>query len=199
MIETPRLLLRRFEPGDAPALSVYRSEPEIARYQAWPSPLSADEADAAVRDYSKADPEQPGWFQYAIELKADRSLAGDLGINLHDNQMQAELGVTLAPAFHGKGYALEALHGILGHLFDRGLHHVRATCDARNTASARLLERTGFELEGCSTGSLWQRGEWTDLLLFGLLARNWKPQNFTSQAAEPSGRNVQPPLTSRAG
>lgn len=180
MIETPRLLLRRFELKDAVALAAYRSNPEIARYQAWPSPLSAEEADAAVRDYSKADPEEPGWFQYAIELRADQSLAGDLGINLHHNRMQAELGVTLAPALHGKGYALEALHGILGHLFDRGLHHVKATCDTRNAASARLLERAGFDLEGRSTGSLWLRGEWTDSLLFGLRARNWKPQNFPS-------------------
>ncbi|MFF1414763.1 GNAT family N-acetyltransferase [Streptomyces sp. NPDC058289] len=110
----------------------------------------------------------------------DRSLAGDLGVNLDENRMQAELGGTLAPALHSNGYALEAVHGVLGHLFDRGLHHVRAACDARNSASVRLLERAGFAFEGRSAESLWQRGEWTDLFLFGLLARNWKPQNFTS-------------------
>ncbi|WP_407842169.1 GNAT family N-acetyltransferase (plasmid) [Streptomyces sp. DSM 116496] len=180
MIETSRLLLRRFEPADAPALRAYRSDPEIARYQAWPSPLSAEDAAEAVRKYSEADPEQPGWFQYAVELKADRSLVGDLGVNLDENLMQAELGGTLTPALHGQGYAIEALHGILGHLFCRGLHHVRAECDARNTASARLLERAGFDLEGRSTESLWQRGEWSDCLLFGLLARNWKPQSVAS-------------------
>jgi Acetyltransferases, including N-acetylases of ribosomal proteins len=90
--------------------------------------------------------------------------------------MQAELGGTLTPALHGSGYAIEALQAILEHLFNKGLHRVSAECDTRNTPSARLMERAGFQLEGRRpefTQNI-NTGEWTDTLLFGLLASRWR-------------------------
>ncbi|MEU7205392.1 GNAT family protein [Streptomyces sp. NPDC045470] len=175
-IETPRLVLRRFRVQDAAPMAAYRNVPHIAHYQAWPSPLTPEAAIHQARVYSGQDPEQPGWFQYAIELKADRSLAGDLGVNLHDNCLQADLGFTLAPALHGQGYATEAVRAALGHLFRRGLHRVSAECDARNTPSGRLLERVGFGLEGRRPEYTLNinTGEWTDTLLYGLLASRWQ-------------------------
>ncbi len=91
-IETPRLILRRFRIQDAAAMAEYRNAPHIARYQAWPSPLTPEAAIEQARVHSEQDPERPGWFQYALELKADRSLAGDLGVDLHVNRRQAEIG-----------------------------------------------------------------------------------------------------------
>lgn len=177
MIETERLTLRRFQLADAASLAAYRNNPDIARYQAWPSPLTPDAAIEQVRTYIEQDPDQPGWSQVAIELKADHSLAGDLGVFLHDNRMQAVLGVTLRPDLHGQGYATEAVRAILEHLFsNKGHHRVSAECDTRNTASARLLQRVGFQLEGRRpefTRNI-NTGEWTDTLLFGLLASRWK-------------------------
>lgn len=176
MIETERLILRRFQLADAAPLAAYRNDPDIARYQAWPSPLTPEAATEQVRTYRDQDPEQPGWFQYAIEAKDDHSLAGDLGVLLHDNRMQAELGITLAPARHGSGYALETVQAALEHLFGQGVHRVSAECDTRNVPSVRLLKRAGFQLEGERpefTRNI-NTGEWTDTLLFGLLASRWR-------------------------
>jgi aminoglycoside 6'-N-acetyltransferase len=70
----------------------------------------------------------------------------------------------------------EALRALLDHLFrERGLLRVSAECDARNVASARLLERLGFTREGHRPANTWLKGEWTDDLLYGLLARDWRP------------------------
>ncbi|MFF3277185.1 GNAT family N-acetyltransferase [Streptomyces chrestomyceticus] len=190
-IETTRLILRRFRVQDAAPMAAYRNLPHIARYQAWPSPLTPEAAIDQARTYSEQDPEHPGWFQYAIELKADRSLAGDLGVNLHDNRLQADLGYTLAPALHGQGYATEAVRAVLSHLFVRGLHRVSAECNASNLPSSRLLERVGFDLEGRRpefTLNL-NTGEWTDTLLYGLLASRWPNLADDPQAtAEATGR-----------
>ncbi|MBT2404586.1 MULTISPECIES: GNAT family N-acetyltransferase [unclassified Streptomyces] len=183
MIESPRLLLRRFRPDDAPALGAYRSDPDIARYQVWPSPLTPAEAAETVRRHAEAQPENPGWFQYAIELKADSTLIGDLGVNLHENRLQADIGFTLAAAHHGHGYATEAVQAVVGHLVARGLHRFGAYCDARNTASIRVLERTGFRREGHGIEAVLVRGEWTDSYTFGLLARHWKAPSAISGAA----------------
>lgn len=84
--------------------------------------------------------------------------------------MQAEIGYTLAPRRQGHGYATEAVRAVLDHLFRvRGLHKVSAECDARNVASARVLERLGFTREGLLRRHTWTKDEWTDDLIYGLL------------------------------
>ena len=168
MLTTRRLVLRRFRPADGAALLAYRSDPEVARYQSW-----AASADAAAA-LAEGDPDAPGWFQYAIERTAGHTLIGDVGVNTHENLMQAEIGFTLARAAQGQGHASEAVTAVLDHLFTvRGLHKVSAECDARNTASARLLARLGFTREGLRRQHTWFKGEWTDDLLYGLLAPEW--------------------------
>ncbi|MGW2866003.1 GNAT family N-acetyltransferase [Streptomyces sp. NPDC001205] len=169
-IETPRLRLRRFRPDDAAALAAYRSDPDIARYQIWESPLTPAGAAAVVERYMDQEPDEPGWFQYAIELHDRPGLVGDLGVDLDDNRLQAELGITLSPALHHQGYATEALTAIAASLFGQGLHRLSAECDARNTASARMLERVGFQREGLRPEYTWNRGEWSDAQLYGLLS-----------------------------
>jgi RimJ/RimL family protein N-acetyltransferase len=172
MISTERLEVRRFRDSDAETFAAYRSVPEVARYQSWDAPYSLADARTAVAGFASGDPKQPGWFQYAIDL--DGVLIGDIGLNLHENLMQADLGFTLAPAYQGKGYATEAVRALLDHLFtERNLHRVSAECDARNHSSARLLERLGFHQEGLRLANTWFKNEWTDDLLFGLLRSDW--------------------------
>lgn len=171
LIATERLLLRRFRDADVETLAVYRSDPEVARYQSWDAPFPLDRARAAVQGFQEGDPAAPGWFQWAIERTADHAHIGDVGVHLHQNLRQADLGFTLAGQFQGQGYATEAVRAILDQLFRvQGLHKVSADCDARNVASAALLRRAGFTQEGHLRAHSWFKGEWTDDLLFGLLA-----------------------------
>ena len=167
MITTPRLVLRRFRPSDHAALTAYRTDPEVARFQSWnPS--------TAAADLAAGDPDAPGWFQYAIERTTDHTLIGDVAVHLHDNLMQAEIGFTLAPDSQKQGYATEAVRAVLDRLFrGQGLHKVTGECDARNTASAALMERLGFTREGLLRQQTYIKGEWTDDLLYGLLAAEW--------------------------
>ncbi|MGX6603605.1 GNAT family N-acetyltransferase [Micromonosporaceae bacterium Da 78-11] len=174
LLETPRLILRRFRPADAPVLAGYRSDPEVARYQSWDAPFPLLRAQTAVANFIASDPDKPGWFQWAVERTEDRTLIGDVAVRLHDNLMQAEIGFTLATAYQGKGFATEAVSAVLDRLFRlQGLHKVTGECDARNTASAGLLERLGFTREGLLRQQTFIKNEWTDDLLYGLLAPEW--------------------------
>jgi len=176
-LETGRLLLRRFRPEDAGGLAAYRSDRDVARYQSWAAPLSTEEAVRIVGELADGDPGRPGWFQYAVVTRAEGDLIGDVGVNRHHNGMQAEIGFTLARPWWRRGYASEAVGRVLQRLFgDEGLHRVSAECDARNAASARLLDRLGFRREGLRRSHTWIKGEWTDDLLFGLLADEWRPR-----------------------
>ena len=164
---TARLLIRPLEAVDAAAVAGYRSEPAVARYQSWSTPYTVADAQELVG----GDPLAAGWFQSAIVLRSGGTLIGDLGVNLHENLQQAEIGFTLATRYQGLGYGSEAVAGMLKHQFaDRGLHKVSAECDARNRASARLLERVGFRREGLRRAHTFIKGEWTDDLEFGVLA-----------------------------
>jgi RimJ/RimL family protein N-acetyltransferase len=172
-METERLVVRRFVTGDAPAFAAYRSDPDVARYQSWTAPVSIVDATRQVALFSAARENAPGWFQYAVELRTGGVLIGDIGVGRHENGMQADLGFTLARPYQGRGYATEAVRCVLNRLFTNGIRRVSAECDARNTASARLLERLGFRHEGLRRQHTWIKGEWTDDLLFGLLAQDW--------------------------
>ncbi len=174
---TSRLLLRPLRAADAPVLAAYRSDPGVARYQPWSAPYTVQDATMLIEELVQTDPALPGWFQYGIERRADGALLGDLGVHLHENRVQADIGFTLAAEHQGLGYGTEAVRRILDYLLtERGLHKVSAECDARNVASARLLTRAGFRLEGRLRSNTWIKGEWTDDLWFGLLADEWPPE-----------------------
>ncbi|GID62819.1 N-acetyltransferase [Actinoplanes cyaneus] len=174
LMATERLILRRFRASDAPTLAEYRSDPAVARYQSWDAPFPLEKAELAVRNFAASSPDEPGWFQYAIEHAAERTLVGDVGVRLHDNLKQAEIGFTLATAYQGKGFATEAVSAVLDRLFRlQGVHRVMGECDARNTRSAALMERLGFTREGLLRQQTFIKGEWTDDLLFGILASEW--------------------------
>lgn len=173
---TQRLRLRPLVPGDAPALAAYRSDPTVARFQPWITPFTVTDAEMLIEELSQSDPTQPGWFQYAVELLADGTVIGDLGVRLHKNKMQAEIGFTIAADQQGNGYGPEAVSKMLDHLFtDVGLHKISAECDARNGASAHLLQRVGFRQEGLLRSNTFLKDEWTDDMLFGLLADEYAP------------------------
>ena len=89
------------------------------------------------------------------------------------------VGAVAAVAAQGLGIAVPALWpmvwlALAGYLFGpRAKHRITASCDARNAASAAVLERLGMRREGHLRESTWAKGEWTDDLLYGLLHHEW--------------------------
>jgi len=178
-LETPRLKLRPFTEQDIPAFSAYRSDPDVARYQGWEAPYNLEQAAGFVTQMQSATPGALGeWYQLAIEVKATGEMIGDCAFQILGwDARQAEIGITLARAHQGQGYAAEALRRLLDHLFnDLGLHRVRANIDPQNDASAQLLRRLGFRHEGRWIESLWFKGAWADEDWYAILAREWQQQ-----------------------
>jgi len=170
---TPRLQLDALTPGDAAALFAYRGDPDVSRYQGW-RPASLDEAAEWIEALA-AEPAPGHWWQRAIRLRGNGELIGDLGLSLPaDEKGGVELGITIAPARQGQGYAGEALRAALDWAFARGVNRAIASVDPRNTASVALLCSLGMRQEAHFRESYWLRGEWADDLVFALLAREWR-------------------------
>lgn len=141
---TPRLRLRRLQPGDLEAFAAVRGDAELGRYQGW-TPMDRAAALDFITQMQAAPAFAVGdWLQLAIAERDSDQLIGDLGVLRHD-ATTAELGFTLSRAAQGRGLAREAVAGVVELLRERlGLRRVRGVTDARNTASARLMQALGW-------------------------------------------------------
>ncbi|MBN2547644.1 MAG: GNAT family N-acetyltransferase [Anaerolineales bacterium] len=176
ILETARLILRPFQDADLEAFASYRSDPQVAAYQGWEAPYSLEQAKEFIETMKNTQPGEPGkWYQLALEQKSNTRMIGDVAFCILSNDpRQAEIGITLAAAYQGKGYAGEALERLLEYLFnDMNLHRVRANCDLENRASSHMLENLGFRQEGVWIESLWFKGRWSSELWYAMLQREW--------------------------
>ncbi|MBL0175928.1 MAG: GNAT family N-acetyltransferase [Ignavibacteria bacterium] len=175
-MQTPRLRLVPLAACDARALFDYRSDPEVSRFQSW-EPRTLVEVSRFIEDLQSIAFDTPGtWYQCGIRLRDTDLLVGDMGVRFpEDHPHQAEIGITIAPAWQGKGLAAEAVNAMLEHLFTTcDKHRVFASVDPRNLASLALLKRVGMRQEALHLQSLFFKGEWVDDAVFALLQAEWK-------------------------
>lgn len=171
-INTQRLIIRLANPDDAEAIYSYRSDRVENKYQGW-VPESVDEVRDYIQDMPSTLDVADVCFQFAIIN--DGMLIGDMGIIFSGHEkMQAEIGCTLNKKFQNKGYATEALKGMVDYLFNTlNKHRVIASIDPRNMASIKLIERLGFRKEAHFKESYYLRGEWVDDIIYAMLKREW--------------------------
>lgn len=87
----------------------------------------------------------------------------------------AEIGYMIAPDQWGNGYATDAVSLLAGYAFrERRLNRLYATVYATNPASARVLEKVGFEQEGTLRQHAFVDGEYVDVTYYGLLAEEFE-------------------------
>ena len=184
-LRTARLTLRMLARDDITEFTDYRNRPDVARYQDWSMPYTRDLAHELVDEMEAMGRPTPGaWAQLAIDC--DGRLVGDFAVWIDPGNELAMIGYTIAPEHQGRSYSVEAAEAVIDWLFDRPtVHRIAATIDPRNMASARVLERCGFEYIGTARSAAWSRGEWTDDARFSLLEPDWRRWR-----ARPSGAPV---------
>jgi ribosomal-protein-alanine N-acetyltransferase len=111
-------------------------------------------------------------YPFFIFRKSDGVLVGGLTLaNVRRGCAQAgSLGYWMGAAYAGKGHMTVAVAAVLPFAFGTlRLHRVEAACIPANTASIRLLEKTGFRREGFARQYLCIDGLWQDHLLYARL------------------------------
>jgi len=87
---------------------------------------------------------------------------------------KAEISLFISREHQSQGHGLLALSTIIGYAFKRlNLYRLEAEVIDGNTASLRLLKKTGFTEEGRLREAKFVNGEYKDLLRFGLLRREY--------------------------
>ncbi len=149
VLETERMLLRRFTEADAGPLAALYGDPQVMRFITL-QPPSPGEVEATIlprylREYRElAD----GLGSFAAVDKRTGQLAGRFGLNPANSYGLTggtELGYRLYPAFWGRGLATEGARALIRSAFEQlGLDRVVATTMADNTGSWRVLEKCGM-------------------------------------------------------
>ncbi len=121
------------------------------------------------KSYDSRSPEASNFF---IEKK-DGSRIGAIS---HEPVGKAqEIGYGILPNERGNGYCSEAVKIMVDYLFlSKDIVRVQAPTDVRNEGSQKTLEKAGFKKEGAIRKSMFIRGEWRDLILYGILREEWK-------------------------
>lgn len=154
MIETERLELRPYQPGDGSAYFTLcmNNKEHLLPFEAGNPALLVDteeDAKSLVEDLAAAWTTQEA-FPMGVWRKADGALVGQIYVGVVSRKLaEFSVGYFVDKDLEGKGYASEAVRGTLGLIFDHlGARRVRLCCCEANVRSVRVAERCGFVREG---------------------------------------------------
>lgn len=175
-LRTHRLILRPFTLADAGDVQKLAGDKTVAEMTGGvPHPYLDGMAESWIKTHRKGfDQERQAVF--AVTLVADGTLAGSVSLmEISRAHRHAELGYWIGRAFWNHGYASEAARALIRFGFSSlGLHRIHARCLKRNPASARVMEKAGMLQEGCLREHQWKQDRFEDILLYGLLASEFK-------------------------
>ncbi len=176
VLETQRLILRCFQPEDAPdVLLNWMGRAEAARHTSWPLLENIFEAECLVSAWCAAY-EDPHIYNWAITRKGDGHAIGFIrAANFSDRHARCELDYALAQQYRNAGFMTEALRGVIDFLFCMvECHKICGYCAAQNPASGRVMEKCGMIQEGYQRAQYKNReGVYTDMILYGILQEDY--------------------------
>jgi len=150
-IETERLVLRRVELSDAPAMFAnWTGDDQVTRYLTWPTHASVEVTEGFVK-YLLGEYEKPEGYCWGIAWKDnERELFGMISVVKIDEEIDAlEIGYCLGRRWWGRGVMTEALGAVIAFCFDTlGAQRVSARHDTNNPASGAVMRKCGMTYEG---------------------------------------------------
>ena len=166
--KTERLVLRPLGTADLQTAHAYASDAETTAYMLRLPNRTLQQTQqfllCAEQEWQK---QSPRFYEFAITL-AGRQI-GAVSLYLEEEEPAGELGWILQKSYWRQGFATEAALAVREFARGLGLRRLTAHCDARNTASRRVMEKIGMSLEdGTGTRVYPKTGETARELLFGI-------------------------------
>ena len=144
-VTTPRLVLRRWQPGDLDSFAALNSDPEVMRY--FPSTYDRS-ATAAMITAWEAKIDRQGFGLWAVERAEDGTLLGMAGLNPVPPGIITgeglEIGWRLARHAWGHGYATEAGRAAVDVARRIGAQSVWSFTSVGNERSQAVMRRLGL-------------------------------------------------------
>jgi len=146
-LETERLILRSFNMKDWDALHAIVSDPEVTRFMHFASWDEAKRREWFARLVQDVGNQKQRGYNRAITLRSDGTLIGWFFIG--GPPQDRGCGYALNRRFWGQGYMPEAARAIFACEFTAlGTLRIFAECETQNTASERVMQKSGMKYEG---------------------------------------------------
>ena len=148
IIETDRLLLRRFEIQDSDAVfENWASSENATKYLTWEPHKNICETRRLIRGWVDAYKDKK-FYEWAVVLKDTNELIGSIDATPAFLTRTFEIGYCFGEKWLNCGYATEAVKSIMNFLFNRlSCKRIRAKCSVDNKASQRVLTKVGMTLK----------------------------------------------------
>lgn len=159
--------LRVWTLADAPALAKLINNKKVQDNlrDGLPFPYGEEDAKAFLSAMLASDPDQNLAFAIEANGKLIGSISATRCANIHFRT--AELGYYLGEPYWGRGFATEAVRQICDYIYrNTDIIRIFAEPFAYNTASCRVLEKTGFQLEGLLRSNAVKNGRILDMKMY---------------------------------
>lgn len=181
-IRTKRLLLREARLSDYDDIHAYAVDADVVRYMDW-GPNTPEVTAQALGGWVAMSAQWPrDEVNLVVELSETGRAIGAIRLSIQSKtDRTADFGYTLNKDYWRRGLATEAASAIVEAAFTTlGLHRVYATCDVRNAASYKVMEKLGMRREGTLLKNHEVRGRWRDTHVYALLAQEWAARRAES-------------------
>lgn len=148
IIETERLVLRQFEPGEGQLIYTLNEDPEITRYTGDPV-RDLDHAEEILREVILPQYSLYNHGRWAVHTKPGMEFIGWCGLKYQPELDEIDLGYRFMKQAWGKGYASEAAMASIKYGFEKlGLRRIVGRAMPENIASIKVLEKCGMKFIG---------------------------------------------------
>ena len=145
VIETNRLLLRRFTEDDASLLYELNLDPEVIRYTHDPI-ADVEHAKQVLNEVMLPQYSLYDHGRWAVHLRSNLEFMGWCGLKYLSETNEVDLGYRLMKKFWGKGYATEAALACIEYGFNTlNLPVIIGRALPGNLASIKVLEKCGMK------------------------------------------------------
>ncbi|MBB4826191.1 RimJ/RimL family protein N-acetyltransferase [Sporosarcina luteola] len=169
-------ILRELTLEDWGEVHSYASLEEVSRYQSWGPNTESQSLEFVQAIVDEAERRPRTRYVFAVVHLEQNKLVGSGEINIRSiHHKQGEISYIIHPDYWGRGLASETARLLIHFGFHSlELHRIFGTCDPKNKASARVLEKVGMLKEGQLRQNIRIEHAWRDSLLFSVLAHEWK-------------------------
>ncbi len=176
-LETERLILRPIKNSDANDIFEYSKNPNVGPAAGWEPHKSIEDTRKIMKDIFIGKENI-----FGMVLKSSGKIIGSIGLHTdprRNNPRVLMLGYAMSEYCWGKGLMTEAAKAVIEYGFhELPIDMISCTCYTFNSRSRRVIQKCGFEYEGClRQAEKRYDGKILDVECYSLLNKNENPGN----------------------
>ena len=173
MIVGEKVILRAIEPSDVRQLWEWTQDEELMRLRDFPAPPTS--LAAAQKEYEESLGGCCNCLRLAVTTVSGE-LIGESALRSVDQRVgSADFTIAIGnKTYWGQGYGTDATRALAKYAFEQmHLHRITLYVHASNTRAIRVYEKCGFKHEGRLRQAEYLDGEYSDVLVMGLLREDF--------------------------